>query len=58
MKRKLLVVEYDVTGLSTRQIDRLLLEAVAQSEASDDGEDDAHPDVPVINTKIVMRGGR
>lgn len=57
-KRKLLVVEYDVTGLTGRQVDRLMLEAVVQAEASDDGEDDAHPDVPVVNTKIVTHGGR
>lgn len=52
-KRQILVIEYDVTGLSTRQIDRLMLEAVVQAEASDDAEADAHPDVPVITTKII-----
>lgn len=56
--RKLLVVEYDVTDLTAKQIDRLMLEAVVQAEASDDGARDAHPDVPVITTKIVTRGGR
>ena len=54
--RKLLVVEYDVTDLTAKQIDRLMLEAVVQAEASDDRADDAHPDVPVIMTKLVTRG--
>lgn len=58
MKRKLLVIEYDVTGLSAKQIDRLMLEAVVQGEASDDDAPDAHPDVPVVTTKVVARGGR
>ena len=57
-KRKVLVIEYDVTGLPAKQIDRLMLEAVVQGEASDDDEDDAHPDVPVISTKILERAGR
>jgi hypothetical protein len=48
-KRRVLVVEYDVTGLTNKQIDALMLEAVVQGEASED-----HPDVPVI-TKIVDR---
>jgi hypothetical protein len=55
MKRKILVIEYDVTDLNPKQIDRLMLEAVVQGEASDDGEDAAHPDVPVITTKVVER---
>lgn len=58
MKRKLLVIEFDVTGLTAKQIDRLMLEAVVQGEASDDDAPDAHPDVPVVGTKIVTRGGR
>ena len=57
-KRQVLVIEYDVTGLTAKQIDRLLMEAIAQGEASDDSEDDAHPDVPVIATKILTRAGR
>jgi hypothetical protein len=54
-KRRVLVVEYDVTGLTSKQIDRLMMEAVVQGEASDDDEGDAHPDVPVIGTKVVDR---
>lgn len=57
-KRKILVVEYDVTDLTGRQVDRLMLEAVVQGEASDDSEIDAHPDVPVLTTKIVERARR
>jgi hypothetical protein len=51
MKRKILVVEYDVTNLTTKQIESLMLEAVVQGEASDH-----HPDVPVLDTKIIARG--
>jgi hypothetical protein len=58
MKKKILVVEYDVTGLTGKQVDRLMLEAVAQAEASDDDEGDSHPDVAVLTTKVVTRGGR
>lgn len=58
MKKKILVVEYDVTGLTAKQIDRLMLEAVVQGEASDDDEGDSHPDVAVVSTKVVTRGGR
>lgn len=54
-KRRILVVEYDVTGLTGKQIDRLMLEAVVQGEASDDDEGDGHPDVPVLRPKIVER---
>lgn len=57
-KKQILVIEYDVTGLTSKQIDRLMLEAVVQGEASDDDEGNAHPDVPVLTTKIVTRGGR
>jgi hypothetical protein len=53
---KVLVIEYDVTGLTAKQIDRLMLEAVVQGEASDDDDSDAHPDVPVIGTKLITRG--
>lgn len=56
--RKILVIEYDVTGLTAKQIDRLMLEAVVQGEASDDSEGDAHPDVYVITTKIIERAGK
>lgn len=55
-QRKILVVEYDVTGLTNKQIDRLMVEAVVQGEASDDDAPDAHPDVPVVDTKIISRG--
>ena len=58
MRKQILVIEYDVTGLTAKQVDRLMLEAVVQGEASDDDEGDAHPDVPVITTKVVTRGGR
>jgi hypothetical protein len=42
-KRRVLVVEYDVTGLTGKQIDRLMNNA------------DAHPGVPVLTTKVVDR---
>jgi hypothetical protein len=54
--KKILVIEYDVTGLTAKQVDRLMMEAVVQGEASDDDEGDGHPDVPVITTKVVTRG--
>jgi hypothetical protein len=54
-KRRVLVVEYDVTGLTGRQIDQLVLEAVVQAESSDEWPDDGHPDVPVIGTSVVDR---
>lgn len=57
-KRKVLVIEYDVTDLTSKQIDRLMLEAVVQGEASDDDEDGGHPDVPVLTTTVVDRAGR
>lgn len=50
MKKKILCIEYDVTGLTAKQIDDLMLEAVVQAEASDH-----HPDVPVVTTKIFSR---
>jgi hypothetical protein len=53
-KRKVLVIEYDVTDLNPKQIDRLMLEAVVQAEASDDDAVDAHPDVPVLSTKVLV----
>lgn len=52
-KRKILVVEYDVTNLTAKQVEALMLEAVVQGEASD-----LHPDVPVIDTKVVSRGSK
>lgn len=51
-KRRVLVVEYDVTGLTGKQIDQLMLAAVVQAERSD--EVDGNPDVSVT-TKIVER---
>jgi hypothetical protein len=55
-KKKVLVIEYDVTELTAKQIDNLMLEAVA---ASDRGHaDESYPDVPVIGTKVVSRGGK
>jgi hypothetical protein len=61
-KRKILVIEYDVTGLTAKQIDALMLEAAVQGEASepfdDDDEGGGHPDVPVIATKLVERTRR
>jgi len=48
--KRVLVVEYDVTGLTDQQVGRLELEAVVQAERSKDtwGDvDDGHPDVPV-----------
>ena len=57
--RKILVIEYDVTSLTPKQIAVLMQEAVVQGEASDlydaQDEDDGHPDVPVITTKVVER---
>ena len=56
--RKILVIEYDVTGLTTQQADCLMLQAVVQAEAEDPYEDDensGHPDVYVITNKIVER---
>lgn len=56
---KVLVVEYDVTELTAKQIDNLMLEAVVQGEAADSYDDnEGHPDVPVIGTKVVARGGK
>ena len=61
-KRKILVIEYDVTGLTAKQIDALMLEAVVQGEESepfnDADENGGHPDVPVITTKVIERAGR
>jgi hypothetical protein len=51
--KKVLVVEYDVTNLTAKQIDNLMLEAVVQGEASDH-----HPDVPVVGTKVIARKSR
>ena len=57
--RKILVVEFDVTGLTDKQIDALKLEVVVQGEAADPyddkDEDGGHPDVAVITTKVVER---
>lgn len=53
MKKKILVIEYDVTGLTTKQIENLMLEAVVQGEKSEH-----HPDVPVVTTKVLTRGSR
>ena len=62
--KKVLVVEYDVTGLSKDEIGELELEAVVQGEASDgqggkryNGKT-GHPDTPVLNTKVIKRGKR
>ncbi len=52
-RRMILVVEYDVTGLSEDQIDVLALEAVVQGEASDTCEP-GHPDV-AVTTRIERR---
>lgn len=52
MKRRVLIVEYDVTGLTDAQVERLELEAVVQAERSKDtwgGVDDGHPHVPVTS---------
>lgn len=57
-KRKVLVIEYDVTDLTSKQIDRLMLEAVVQGEASDDDEDSGHPDVPILTTTVIDRARR
>jgi hypothetical protein len=57
--RKILVVEYDVTDLTPKQIDHLMLEAVVQGESTDSYDDDnGHPDAPVITTKVIERAGR
>lgn len=56
-KQRKLTVEFDVTDLTQKQINRLMLEVCVQAEASDDDEDDAHPDVPVLSTKIGGGGG-
>lgn len=59
IKRKILVVEYNVTDLSKHEIGALELEAVAQGEASDgqggkqyEGST-GHPAVPIISTAVV-----
>jgi L-fucose mutarotase/ribose pyranase (RbsD/FucU family) len=55
LKRKILVVDYDVTGLTDAQIGRLTMEAVVQGEASEGlEEDNEHPDVKVT-TRIEAR---
>ena len=58
-KRKLLVVGYDLTGLSEDQVDVLRGEAIAQAEENDPGliidgvpQNVVYPDVPVTS-KIV-----
>jgi hypothetical protein len=60
-KRKILVVEFDVTGLTDKQIDALRLEVVVQGEAADPyddkDKDGGHPDAPVIMTKVIERAG-
>lgn len=60
--RKKLVVTYNVTDLSKAEIGQLELEARVQGEASDgmggkryDGKT-GHPDVPVLDTRVVKRG--
>jgi hypothetical protein len=61
-KRKILVIEYDVTDLTAKQIDALMLEAVVQGEASDPYDDTdesgGHPDVAVITSKVIERAAR
>ena len=61
-KRKVLVVEFDVTDLSKDEIGELELEAQVQGEESDGqggkryyGET-GHPDAAVLGTKVVKRG--
>lgn len=51
--RRVLVVRYDVTGLTDEEIGQLELEAVVQGESSDSDEDNpGHPDVPVTSEII------
>jgi hypothetical protein len=59
---KKLVVSYNVTDLSKDEIGQLAQEAQMQNEASDgmggkhfDGKT-GHPDVPVLDTRVVKRG--
>ena len=61
-KRKVLVVEFDVTDLSKDEIGELELETVVQGEESDGqggkryyGET-GHPDAAVLGTKAMKRG--
>jgi hypothetical protein len=56
MNRKLLIVAYDVTDFTDKQIGRLELEAVVQGERSKDSwgdEDDGHPDVRGLDSETV-----
>ncbi len=48
-----IVVEYDVTGWDDEQISRLMGEACAQAEASDDDENSAHPDAAILRSEVV-----
>jgi len=63
---KILVVEFDVTGLSKIQISALEGQAIPQGEPSDGqggdryykGETEGHPDAPFLGSKVSKRGKR
>jgi hypothetical protein len=58
--RRLLVVAYDVTDFTDKQIGRLELEAVVQGERSKDSwgdEDDGHPDTRSVESEVVEWDG-
>jgi hypothetical protein len=63
---KILIVEFDVTGLSKAQISALEGQAIPQGEASDGqggkhydkGESEGHPNAPFRGSKVTTRGKR
>lgn len=65
-KRKILVIEFDVTDLSKAQISALEGHAIPQGEESDGqggkryykGETEGHPDAPLLGSKVAKRGKR